>query len=48
MLHLLGKLLPEQFAVRAYRATDFRQLLLLFNLAWHASSVGPLLYFVVS
>ena len=42
LLHLLGKLLPEEFAVRACSARKFLKLLLLFNLARHASSVGPL------
>ena len=42
MLHLLGKLLPEEFAVRARGAHKFRKLLLLFDLAWDAMSVGSL------
>ena len=42
MLHLLGKLLPEEFAVRARGAHKFRMLLLFFNLARYVSCVGPL------
>ena len=42
MLHLLGKLLPKEFAVRARGAQKFRKLLLLFDLARYASCVGPL------
>ena len=42
MLHLLGKLLPKEFAVRARGAHKFRKLLLLYDLARYASCVGPL------